>query len=161
MAPHTDSTIFSIESLNYLLHEYNALIEKTKGNCALTGLISLQMATFAGPRAYRFCCKLCQKSLLLYRCRDAAVCGYTSIKIRHVDTDVVVLAVSVAQELNIQLWICHGVGDRYLILSINDIALSLGTDKCKALPFFLALTGCDTVPSFHSKRKKSFWQAWT
>ena len=74
----------------------------------------------------------------------------------------VVLAVSVAQE---QLQICHGVGARYHILSINDIAKSLGTDKCKTLSFFHALTWCetrcDTVPSFHSKGKKSFSQART
>ncbi len=52
---HTLTTIFSIESLYYLLHKYNALIKKTKGNCALTEWISLQMTTFVSQQAYRFC----------------------------------------------------------------------------------------------------------
>ncbi len=74
--------------------------------------------------------------------------------LRTVDTDVVILAISIVQDLNIQLWIAFGVGDKYLILSIHDIAQSLGMDKCKGVTFFLDFTSCDTVLSFHGKGKK-------
>ena len=36
----------------------------------------------------------------------------------------------------------------------------LGTDICKALPFFYAFTGCDTVSSFNGKGKCTFWDHW-
>ncbi len=56
---------------------------------------------------------------------------------------------------------CHGVGAMYHNMSINDIAKSLGTDKCKTLSFFHALSGCDTLKSFHRKGKKYFLQTRT
>ncbi len=37
--------------------------------------------------------------------KDAVLCGHTSIMLRTVDTDVVILAISIVQDLNIQLWI--------------------------------------------------------
>ena len=43
---------------------------------------------------------------------------------------------------------------------INQITAGFGNDVCKALPFFYAFTGCDTVSSFHGKGKCSFWDVW-
>jgi hypothetical protein len=37
----------------------------------------------------------------------------------------------------------------------------LGTEKCRALRFFHALSGCDTVSAFALKGKKSFWDTWS
>ena len=45
----------------------------------------------------------------------------------------------------------------YNIVSLNNI---LGTNICKALPFFFALTGCDTVLAFHGKGECTFWDQW-
>jgi len=39
--------------------------------------------------------------------------------------------------------------------------MQLGPDRCKALPFFHALTGCDVTFSMLGIGKKSAWVAWT
>ena len=43
-----------------------------------------------------------------------------------------------------------------IVFVINE----LGTDVCKALPFFYAFTGCDSVSSFNGKGKCTFWDQW-
>ena len=86
--------------------------------------------------------------------------GYKHIAIRTVDTDVVVLAVGLFQALNIEeLWINFGVGKNYCHIAAHAIANYLN-EKAKALIMFHALTGCDTVSSFHGRGKKSAWLAW-
>ena len=45
----------------------------------------------------------------------------------------------------------------YNIVSFINI---LGTGICKALPFFFAFTGCDTISAFHGKGKCTFWDHW-
>ncbi len=75
--------------------------------------------------------------------RYAVLCGHTSIMLRTVDTDVVILVISIVQDLNIQLWIGFDEGDKYLILAIHDIVQSLGMDKCKSMTFFHDFAGCE------------------
>jgi len=43
---------------------------------------------------------------------------------------------------------------------INNTFYFTGPARSKALPFFHAMTGCDTVSSFGSKRKKSAFETW-
>ena len=43
---------------------------------------------------------------------------------------------------------------------LNTVASSLGMDKCRALPFFRAFSGCDTVSSFYGHSKTKFLDAW-
>ena len=57
-----------------------------------------------------------------------------------------------------QLWIAFGKGKDFRWIPIHDIAKTLGP-KARALPFFHAFTGCDTVSAFVGKGK-SCWQAW-
>ena len=57
-------------------------------------------------------------------------------------TDVVVLAVSMAQ----------GLG--------HKIAIGLGPKKAQSIPMLYALTGCDTVSSFVGHGKKTAWISW-
>ena len=45
--------------------------------------------------------------------------------------------------------------------NINKIAEELGERKCRAPPFFYALTGCDIVSSFFNQGKCKFWDRWT
>ena len=45
-------------------------------------------------------------------------------------------------------------------LPIHKIASSLTTKQREGLPFFHALTGCDTVSFFSGRRKKTAFQAW-
>ena len=65
--------------------------------------------------------------------RHASLNGMKKILIRTVDADVVILAIAFAKKLEVE-----GEG----------------------LPFFHALTGCDTVSFFSGKGKKTAFQAW-
>ena len=89
--------------------------------------------------------------------------GHHSIVIRTVDTDVVVLAVSVVQELQPEneLWLAFGTDRSFRYLAAHEIAAGLGREKARALPMFHALTGCDTVSSFARHGKKTARAVWT
>ena len=87
---------------------------------------------------------------------DAVKSGHRRILIRTVDTDVVVLAVWMAQELHEaidELWLAIGTGKSFRYIAAHKLAASLGPDKSKALPVFHAITGCDTVSSFAGRGK--------
>ena len=83
--------------------------------------------------------------------------------IRTVDTDVVVLAVSVAEGLQPEdeLWLAFGTGKSFQYLAAHEIAAGLGLEKAWALPMFHALIGCDTISSFTGYGKKTAWAIWT
>ena len=87
---------------------------------------------------------------------DAANVGRQYISIKTVDTDVVVIAVGIFFELHIaELWIEYGAGRKRRWLPIHIYAKYLGKEKCMALLFWYAFTGCDTVSSFNSCGKKT------
>ena len=73
-----------------------------------------------------------------------------------VDTDVVVAS----QCLSHIQWIACGVDKHVRFLGAHEIATALGPSKCRALPFFHALNGCDIVYFFHGKGKKTAWATW-
>ena len=75
--------------------------------------------------------------------------------IRTVDTDVVVLAVFLAQGLGseYELWLAFGTSKHFRYIAAHKIANRLG-------PMFHALTGCDTVSSFVGHGKKTAWNTW-
>ena len=85
----------------------------------------------------------------------AAQHGHHAILIRTVDTDVVVLAVFLAQELQPEdkLWLAFGTGQSFRYLAAHEIAAGLGQEKPRAQPLFHALTGCDTVVLLHVARR--------
>ena len=92
--------------------------------------------------------------------KHAAIGGSKSINIVSSDTDVVVIGVAVFDDLNVDhLWMTFGKGKDLRWISIHDIVRSLGP-RSKALPFFHAFTGCDTVSAFVGNGKKTAWQAW-
>uniref|UniRef100_UPI00358F05C7 uncharacterized protein n=1 Tax=Myxine glutinosa TaxID=7769 RepID=UPI00358F05C7 len=89
--------------------------------------------------------------------------GHHRVLIRTVDTDVVVLAVWMAQELNEvvdELWLALGTGKNFRYIAAHELSATLGPDKAKALPIFHAITGCDTVSSFAGRGKKTAWAVW-
>ncbi|QQP55395.1 uncharacterized protein LOC103506659, partial [Caligus rogercresseyi] len=96
-------------------------------------------------------------SRMLLHTSHAAKHGHHSILIRTVDTDVVVLAVSVVQELQpeYKLWLALGTGRSFRYLAAHEMAAELGPEKARALPMFHTLTGCDTVSSFARHGKKT------
>ena len=72
--------------------------------------------------------------------------------IRTIDTDVVVLAVSKMQDIDVdELWIAFGTSKHFRYLATHDIAAQLGTQKAKALPMLHALTVVTPFPSFLAK----------
>lgn len=92
---------------------------------------------------------------------DASLSGYRRIMIRTNDTDVVVIAVANFQDIPVdEFWIAYGTGKHFRYLAIHTIARRLGVQKAKALPFFHALTGCDTVSFLAGKGKKTAWDVW-
>lgn len=90
--------------------------------------------------------------------------GHTKVLIRTVDTDVVVIAVSLygkLEKMKLQeFWISFGVGKATRSIAIHQLVNTLGPDICSGILFFHAFTGCDTVSGFSGKGKKSFWKAW-
>ena len=91
---------------------------------------------------------------ILLHLEDALKRGYNKVSIRTVDTDVVVLAVTSAQRLNItELWIAFGAGKNFRYLPAHEMTNALGPDRCVALPMFHAFTGCDTVSCFGGRGK--------
>ena len=92
---------------------------------------------------------------------DAASRGHKKMIVRTVDTDVVVLAVSVFEQLGIdELWLDFGVGKHRKYIASHLVAQAIGRRKSKCLPFFHALTGCDTTSSFLGHGKRSAWETW-
>ena len=93
---------------------------------------------------------------------DAVKSGITKILIKTVDTDVVVLAISVVHQLNLnELWVALGVSSSLRYIPAHEIANSLGPQKSRSLPVFHTYSGCDTVSAFHGKGKKSAWNTWS
>jgi hypothetical protein len=92
---------------------------------------------------------------------DAVKHGYRKVMIRTVDSDVLVLSIVAAQQLGIdQLWVGFATGKSFRYLPAHDIACALGPEKCAALPFLHAFSGCDTVSSFAGRGKKTVWDIW-
>jgi hypothetical protein len=91
--------------------------------------------------------------------------GMKTVKVRTVDTDVVVILSGIFYELLVtqpllDIWVAFGMGKSYRFYSINAICTKLGKPRSRALPVFHAFSGCDTTSAFQGKGKKSAWQAW-
>ena len=72
---------------------------------------------------------------LMVHVLDASFKGHRRVKIRTNDTDVVVLAISVANTLPAdEMWITFGLGKHVYNLAAHSIATSLGQDKASVLP---------------------------
>ena len=92
---------------------------------------------------------------------DAVNHGYGRVMVRTVDSDVLVLAIAAVQQLSIdELWIAFGSGKSLRYLPAHEIAGALGPERCIALPFVHAFSGCDTVSSFAGRGKKTVWEIW-
>ncbi len=93
--------------------------------------------------------------------KQAAQAGHRKIGIKTVDTDVVVIAISLFRSLQIdELWIEFGVGKSRRWLPIYKYTQNLGQNTRSGLRFWYAFTGCDTVSAFFAKGKKTVWKTW-
>ncbi|XP_031574483.1 uncharacterized protein LOC116308242 [Actinia tenebrosa] len=98
---------------------------------------------------------------LMIHVMDASACGHRRVMVRSNDADVVLLAVSIFNLLQVdELWVTYGSGKHLQFLPAHSIAGSLGTERASVLPLFHALTGCDTVSFFNGKGKKTAWNVW-
>ena len=74
------------------------------------------------------------------------------------DTDVAMLALSHASQLNTRLLFATGSGNKHRVLDLSFLANHMGSALCKALLGFHSFTGCDTVSSFAGKEKKTCYK---
>ena len=92
--------------------------------------------------------------------KHAADSGHRKIVVKTVDTDVVVLAISLFQSLQTEeLWVEFGVGKQQRWLLMHEYVTNLGESVCKGLRFRFAFIGCDTVSCFAGRGKKTSWTA--
>ncbi|KAG7178072.1 hypothetical protein Hamer_G003830 [Homarus americanus] len=100
---------------------------------------------------------------MMVHAADALECGHWRILIRTVDTDVVILAVALANERSEvldELWLIFGTGKNRRYIAAHQIAKALRPEKSRALPVFHAIMGCDTVSAFTGHSKKAAWATW-
>ena len=90
---------------------------------------------------------------------DAVMQGFHEILVWTVDTDVVVLAVAVVQQLTrteqTELCIAFGCGKDFRYIPVHKMCDSLGPQRSLALPVFHDYTGCGTVSHFVQVGKKT------
>ena len=92
---------------------------------------------------------------------DAVQKGYRKLCVRTVDTDVVVLAISMFHRINAEeLWLAFGTSSSFRYTPIHEVVNEMDPRTCMALPVFHSFTGCDTVSAFGGRSKKSAWNAW-
>lgn len=98
---------------------------------------------------------------MMLHLRHAADQGHSKAYLRTVDSDVVVLAINFFQQINLtELWIGFGTGKTYKDIPVHVISQKIGPQRCKALPFFHAYTGCDVASAMSGIGKKTAWNAW-
>ena len=102
---------------------------------------------------------------MLLHLYDAIMDKHKIAFIRTVDSDVVVICVHLFHKLVYyelsELWIGFGTGKSYKDIPIHLVANDLGAEKCAALAFFHAYSGCDVTSSMVGIGKKTAWNAWT
>ena len=77
--------------------------------------------------------------------------------IRTVDTDVVILAITVFNQINLnELWLAFGTKAHFRYIPIHEVVNEMDPIVIKTLPVFHAFTGCDTVSAFGGRGKKQF-----
>ena len=93
--------------------------------------------------------------------KDAVNKGCSNIAIRVTDTDILIIATALFEDIGVQkLWINFGTQKRLRIIPIHHIFERLGSQRCKGLLFFHALPGADSTAGFVGFSKISAWNIW-
>lgn len=83
-------------------------------------------------------------------CKDV----HKRVMIRTVDTDVLVIAVSLFHKIGAEkLWLEFSTGKHTRYISVHGIVHALGTEKAESLIAFHALTGCDQTSFFPGEKR--------
>ena len=69
------------------------------------------------------------------------------------DTDVLVLATAMAEEIGVPIYQRRGNQSRTRYINVSSLRNALGDRVAKCLPGMQSFTGCDTVSAFAGKRK--------
>ncbi|KAK3731974.1 hypothetical protein QZH41_003373 [Actinostola sp. cb2023] len=98
---------------------------------------------------------------IMLHAQDACQSGHKKIAIRTNDTDVVVLAISMVNQVNAdEIWLAFGTGKTFRYLAAHQISAELGENKAKALPMFHALTAkLETTRNLFTHWKR-FYHNW-
>ena len=104
-------------------------------------------------------------SRIMVHILDALEEGNNSFMIRTVDTDIVIICMGRFHAIHqmypdYHLWIKFGSGKNLRNIDINALSEENGRSISRGLPFFHAMTGCDTTSAFKGRAKKSAWQTW-
>ena len=100
-------------------------------------------------------------TLIILHLKDAVNKGCSNIAIRATDTDIIIIATALFEDIGVQkLWINFGTQKRLRIIPIHHIFERLGSQRCKGLIFFHALTGADSTAGFVGFSKISAWNIW-
>ena len=96
---------------------------------------------------------------LFLHVKDAVQNGFENVMIRTVDTDVLILSITLYNSLSAQtLWVDFGMGKNRCYIPVHDIVLD--PMRRKGLRFFYSLTGCDQVSFFSNVTKNTAWKIW-
>ena len=89
---------------------------------------------------------------------------YKKIFVQTSDTDVFILLLayfpSIRENCTSAIYCKYGLGSNTKHYHINALADEVGYDICRALPFFYAFSGCDTVSNLFKHTKVAMWDAW-
>ena len=58
------------------------------------------------------------------------------------------------------MWIDFGQGANARWIQVHEFLSAIGPEKANEILYFHAFTGCDVVPAFDGKGKKSAWLTW-
>ena len=93
---------------------------------------------------------------------NLGVNNYIEVSIQTVNSDVVVLSFgygNIVKDHGVETFsLVYGPKETYL--HVFDNLSYFGEDICRALPYFHALTGCDTTSSFYQLGKAKFRKRW-
>ena len=95
--------------------------------------------------------------------KDMTQQGYTKMVIRKVDTNVLVLAVSVYEQLQEEmeeLLVDFGAGKNRKFFPIQETLEHIGECKARGFPLFHAFTRCDKVSFMSHVTKSAAWKVW-
>ena len=93
---------------------------------------------------------------MMLHLRHAAMQGHTKAYVRTLDSDVVVLTINIFHELGLSaLRVGFGTGKSYTDIPIHHVSQLPGPQRCKVLPFFHAIRGCDVVSAMFGIGKKT------
>ena len=98
---------------------------------------------------------------IVLHARDAAQAGHSSILMKASDIDIVVICVSLFDDIGAEeLFVEYGTSKNLRLLPIHEIKRSLGPRRCRGILYFYGLTGGDAITAFVGYGKVAAWGVW-